>query len=148
MSRIKILEELGNNKFIVEIPNNDMPSSTTELVVAHDYIGFKNTTYTNNKDGSCNFNIRIPQYIQIGIREIIDIILPLLNNHKYCQQEHLKYTNKEGKIVDNYTWATDVIGYYNSELNQYMYAVRMPNETTFNHVTEEFFNKWIKPNLK
>lgn len=103
MQEAKIIDYLGENKFVVIIPPKvyDKNPDFDEVIVAHDYVMF---------GGSCNFQMdRKPDgtypyentvgasnwisshaYLQIGIREMIDVILPFLNNHEYLQKEHLK----------------------------------------------------------
>lgn len=45
--------------------------------------------------------------IQIPIRALIEVVLPLLNSHEYCQKEHLVF---EGK--PQYTCSETAITYY------------------------------------
>lgn len=99
----KIVGYLGDNKFVVQLPEekefNGNPS-VEQIQVAHDYVRFigdcsfemerdekGNYPYTPKK-GTCNW-VNSRGSVTISIRDMITMVLPFLNNHKYLQQQHI-----------------------------------------------------------
>ncbi len=101
----KIIDYLGDNKFVIQIPEEDLSKDNLpgqdKIQIAHDYVRFigpcsyqmeskENGKYPYKpKNGACNW-VSSRGSITIGIRDMIKIVLPLLNKHKYLQSEHIK----------------------------------------------------------
>lgn len=142
MTNVRLLEDLGNNKYLVEIePIERLKASATRIIMAHDYVGIKKVGYLTNKDGSTS-DIRIGEYIQISIRGFAKIILPFFNKHRYTQPEH--FIRKDGNA---YCYNIEVVSYYEEDKNELTYAVKLTGETEFTYVTEKFFEQFVKPTL-
>lgn len=99
----KIIDYLGENKYVVLLPEEkewDGNPDEIKIKIAHDYVEI---------EGSSDFEMNLVKgkypyetirgaanwrsskaSIQIPIRDMIDVVLPLLKNHSYLQQEHLK----------------------------------------------------------
>lgn len=130
---MKILENLGNNRYMIEIEQKEQLPS---ISIAHDYVRFYGQNYLTNPDNSVGpwFNTDVT----IQIRTMQQVILPLLNQHEYMQQEHLG-KRKDGSF--GYTYFDEFYSYYKD--GQEMVAVRLIGEREFTHVTKEFYNKFI-----
>mgnify|MGYP003580662095 CR=1 FL=1 len=97
MSDIKILEHLGGNKFVVELPLS-AKRPTTHVGIAHDYIqinGWTLATQVEQEDGRYPFEnssniLAIDQSLQIPILTVKQVLLPLLEEHKYLQDSHFQ----------------------------------------------------------
>lgn len=141
MKNIKLLDNLGNNKYLVEIQPIEKLKNVAHvrLIVAHDYMGIKNHSYLKDKDGSFT-DIAYEQYIQIPIRGFSKVILPFWNGHKYTQEIHFGKPNSP-----TYTYGTEIIAYY--EEKELRYAIRLNGEENFEYVTEKFFETFVKPTL-
>lgn len=144
---MKVIKQLSEDQFIVE--TEGFQNTVREIKVNHDFIEF----YGN---GIIRSDVDVKQgcmtsrslydsgvSIQIPIRDVITMILPHLNNHEYCQEQHL--LNPDGS--PNYTYTKSTIGYYDVTKKCHMVAIRLKGETAYSHVTLEFYNKFIKNNL-
>lgn len=103
---IKILKNLGDNKYEVEIPKVDKPLGFQEIgfAIVHDYAEFKDWTYLLNSDGSTS-DVKFWTRITIPIRDFVKFILPRINSHPYTQEEHLKdRIHTENDIYWNSEW--------------------------------------------
>lgn len=161
-----ILKNLGDNKYEVEIDPKNSDYRETAFGVVHDYVFFEGNIYHQNPDKSTNFDCVSQERIQIPIKAFIEIILPKLIEHKYCKPEHLKdrvYTEddtlwnskyaenkftgpryKKGDKYPAYSYQTMAVKYWDSEKQHMMVAVLEYGEKYFNHVTIEFYNKYVK----
>ena len=116
----------------------------------HEYVEFSGISYVEtNKPiltrfGSGGFISRhsfaVPAKIQIPIREMVEIILPKLNEHSCCQKEHL--LKPDGK--PNYTYYGSAIKYYDYQTKQYMIALREDDSADYVYMSESVFNKFYK----
>lgn len=71
------------------------------VVIAHDYVQFgrqtslfadiKCKTPLESNHAICSNVMPMYNEIQIPIRALIEVVLPLLNSHEYCQKEHLVF---------------------------------------------------------
>lgn len=111
MSEIKVLEVLGDNKYVVEIEPIDTNTYPTTFGVAHDYVLFSSWSYLyadkaifkHNTGGASNI-IPVPVKIQIPIKVMGDVILPVLNDSEYLKEDHYgRYGVYSDKIVQE--WA-------------------------------------------
>lgn len=95
---IKIIKQLGPTRFEVEIPLRDKTHNNITMAVVHDYIRFDTTICIQGESsvsldhghtgGNCNI-VFTDHSIQIPIAVMVNSILPALNEHKYCQPEHM-----------------------------------------------------------
>jgi len=107
---MQIINQLNDTDFVIRVE----PSKTkgTHIVVAHDYVNFFGTTsiatgdsYNKSLMGPnayCSNRIWIPTNLQIPIRSFVNCVLPVLNEHKYCQKEHAKNYSLYGHHVTFY----------------------------------------------
>lgn len=121
---MKITKQISDTKFEIELEPQDMRREQS-IIIAHDYVRFKGnsglqTEGTLTVDGPyawCSNWICAQQEVTIGIREMVQFVLPLLNKNEYCTEEHLL----QGDGTPNYTWGDDVIFFTeNGEEKVYM----------------------------
>lgn len=102
---MRITKQLSENEFVVKMDESDLKEYES-LVVAHDYVQFSQPhgymlssdfegKVTGKFAGAALNWIKAYQSVQIDIRDMIEIVLPLLNNHPNCQPEHLVTKNGE-----------------------------------------------------
>lgn len=149
---MRITKQISDKVYEVELTEFDFQKEF-QLTVAHDYIGFSGNQSLSTKDSNvklfgenqiCSNGITIGNYVQIPIRMFSQFVMSHLHKHEYLQPEHL--TDSEGK--NKYSYNNSVIKYYDVNQKCYMVAICLIGESTFNHVTLEFYNKFVKPNLK
>jgi hypothetical protein len=165
---IKILKELGDNKYEVEITPAEKPLGFQEVgfAMVHDYVEFTDWTHLQNLNGSTS-NVKFWTRMTIPIRDFVKFILPKINSHPYSQEEHLKdrihteddiywnsewqkgkYTSPRYKKGDNYpAYAEDnvIIKYW--ENKERKVAVRLRGETSYTIMTPKMF-EMIKDKLQ
>jgi len=172
-------DEQGNRKFIVEFPPEVRtmfnPTEKT-IVVAHDYVQISTRSHMyqqNRGDGTfpyknktvCNWVDDIPVSVQISIRDMIDIVLPFLNNHQYCQQEHIadrvhteddKYYKdynltepryKAGDKYPAYAYYGSAIKFYDPIEKQHKVAIRRTDQKNYDIISQDLYNS-IKDTLE
>lgn len=105
-----IIKQLSEDEFVIKMDDYDLDRHDS-VRIAHDYVQFSGRTYMNVKAStdwkpygkfkSVASNI-MGYYtdLQIPIRQFIKVILPFLNNSKYCQEAHI--TNEDGTPKYNY----------------------------------------------
>ncbi len=166
---MKIIEQINETDFVIRVEEKQ----DFQFVIQHDYIGFyKNQALLTaagvptltGRYAVCANVISIPCHCQIGIREMQDIIMPLLKEHEYMQADHLKdrfhdeddkYFKQHGLTEPRYKkgdpypaysyGGTTIIHYYKDK--QRMVAIQLAGEKTVNHVTKQFFDLHIKHTL-
>lgn len=155
---MKILKDLGDNKYEVEItPVERKKYRENNLLVAHDYVQFEGTDYFRREDLSIS-DVAFNTSIQIPIKAFFNVCLPFLKEHKYLQEYHFndrtwteddKYENppryKKGDKYPAYSYQNEVIKYWDGE--QYMVAVALHGEKHFNIMTLKFFNSFVKDKI-
>ena len=99
-----IIKQLSEDEFVIKMDDYDLDRHDA-VRIAHDYVQFSGKTYMNveapkdwkpyGKFKSIASNI-LGYYtdLQIPIRQFIKVVLPFLNNSKYCQEAHV--TNEDG----------------------------------------------------
>lgn len=115
---MKITKQISEDEFIIKMEEHDLKSYST-MRIAHNYVEFgdnmgieaENGVKLYGKFASCANWIRALHNVHISIRTLIKVVLPYLNNHKYCKEEHL--LTDDGK--PNYIWSTDPLFYYTEE---------------------------------
>ena len=174
----KIVGYLGDNKFVIQLPeekeSNGNPS-IDQIQVAHDYVRFVGDCsfqmergddgypYTP-KRGPANW-VNSRASVTIGIREMIDIVLPFLNGHKYLQQEHLadrihdrddEYFDqhglteprwKKGDKYPGYAFDASIIKFYDPARQMTMVSFRRNGEAHWETVSASLFAQ-IEDSLK
>lgn len=99
-----IIKQLSEDEFVIKMDDYDLDRQDS-VRIAHDYVQFSGKAYMNvetsldwrpyGKFKSVAANI-MGYYtdLQIPIRQFIKVVLPFLNNSKYCQEDHI--TNEDG----------------------------------------------------
>lgn len=97
---MKITKQISERKFEVELEDLDF-SREKRIIVAHDYVRFMGNSGMQTISGSnvplhtvntCANWIPMMQEVTIPIREMVKLILPFLNSHEYCNENHIKIT--------------------------------------------------------
>lgn len=112
-----IIKQLSEDEFVIKMDDYDL-NKRDAVRIAHDYVQFYSPTTIDIKQPQdwepygkfksvasnqiCNFSD-----IQIPIRDFVKVILPFLNNSKYCQESHI--TNEDGTPKYNYHDTTPLI---------------------------------------
>lgn len=112
-----IIKQLSEDEFVIKMDDYDLDRHDS-VRIAHDYVQFSGRTYMNVEEStdwkpygkfkSVASNI-MGYYadLQIPIRRFIKVILPFLNNNKYCQEAHI--TTEDGTLRYNYEGNTPLI---------------------------------------
>lgn len=170
MNNLKVVDQLSEDKIVVQLSPGTKDGQTLKIV--HDYIEIAGSTvlycepFYREKPlyglakNCCSNIIYINTSVQVPIRSAQQVLLPLLNNNKYLQSEHL--ADREYSEDDKYFAQKDLkeprykkgdkytaYSYYDQKVHYYkdgipMVAVLMSGESVFNHVTLEFYNKYCK----
>jgi len=155
MENFTVLEQLDDDRFVIEVTpiKQHIPD---RLVIAHDYVALTSTTggYRKNPMGKafkgpnaiCSNVISLRSTVQISIRDFVQVCLPILNAHSYCQEKHLALRNA-GTLDAYYGYASfpGKIEYFKD--NVLMVAFRCAKENVYNHVTKAFYEEFIVPKL-
>ena len=174
----KIIDYLGENKFVIQLPEEEEWNYTSKpetIQIAHDYVRFIGQSHIEMEhDGKGNYPyipksgasnlVRIESEVTISIREMIEVVLPLLKNHKYLQKEHIcdrvkleddKYFEqlglkeprwKKGDSYPGYAYQDGVIKYYDEDQKIWMIKFRRRNSKIYETVSVSTFNE-IKDSL-
>lgn len=106
-----IIKQLSEDEFVIKMDDYDLDRHDS-VRIAHDYVQFSSPVtidikqpqdwepYGRFKSIARNL-IHSYSDIQISIRDFVKVILPFLNNSKYCQEAHL--TNEDGTPKYNYS---------------------------------------------
>jgi hypothetical protein len=109
-----IIKQLSEDEFVIKMDDYDLRKHDA-VRIAHDYVQFYSPVTIDIKQPqdwepygrfkSIARNL-IHGYtdIQISIRDFVKVILPFLNNSKYCQEAHI--TNEDGTPRYDYHDAT------------------------------------------
>jgi hypothetical protein len=166
---MKIIEQISDNQFVIELEDKALKIKGKQLKIMHDYVQVSGiypiwaagdadkVPFTGPHSVAAN-TVNVPMTVQIGIRSMIKTVIPLLKDHEYLQEEHIAdrtYTEdssaergfKKGDIYTAYSYYDQIVEYYDGKARQSMVAVIMAGEKKPNHVTLEFFNKFIRPTL-
>lgn len=112
-----IIKQLSEDEFVIKMDDCDLRKHDA-VRIAHDYVQFYSPTTIDIKQSqdwepygrfkSIAIN-QIHSYsdIQIPIRDFVKVVLPFLNNSKYCQEAHL--TNEDCTPRYNYPDTTPLI---------------------------------------
>lgn len=168
---MRVIKSLGDGKFEIQMePKDKSTFRQCGFGVEHDYAWFDGTIHAKNLDGSTNFEVYIQDDVHIPIKAFIEVALPIILASKYAQPAHLedrihekddeywnsKYAEKEGlkgpryrkgDKYPAYSYQDVAISYWDGETKQKMVAVCLTGEKVFNHMTKQFFDKYVKNNL-
>lgn len=95
---MKITKQISERKFEVELEDLDF-SREKRIIVAHDYVRFMGNSGMQTISSSnvplhtvntCANWIPMMQEVTIPIREMVKLVLPFLNSHEYCNENHIK----------------------------------------------------------
>lgn len=112
-----IIKQLSEDEFVIKMDDYDLRKHDA-VRIAHDYVQFYSPTtidikqpqnwepYGRFKSIATN-QIHSYSDIQISIRDFVKVVLPFLNNSKYCQESHI--THKDGIPLYNYHDTTPLI---------------------------------------
>ena len=114
---MRVTKQLSEDEFVVKMDEADL-NENDSVLVAHDYVmfsanqGYMVDTKLDFKPygkyaGAASNWIKGRHQVQIGIRDMIAIVLPLLNKEPNCQPEHLV---QDGKPV--YTFNSSNLIFY------------------------------------
>lgn len=173
---MQIIKQIDENTFVISLENSDKIKGE-RITVAHDYVMFSGTTWIESGMKEplygphivCSNQLCVPTDIQIPIRAMHKVVMPILQEHKYMQPEHLadRVYDEDDQYWDHdfnkdlnlkgprylkgdkypaYAHYDQIIHYFKD--GKSMVAVMLSGEGEFNHVTKEFFDKFVKPNLK
>lgn len=172
MKGAKIIDYLGNNKFVVVLPEEeewDGNPREKHITIAHDYVqisGPCDIKMIPNDKGEYPYQVKsgISNYvksrasIQIGIREVKELLIPMLLESEYLQDERFKprVHNEDDRYFKDYgldkpRWKKG------DEYPPYAYSgaivrhngmvyFRRKGETVYSKVTSSVFND-IKDHL-
>jgi len=170
MNDLKVVDQLSEDKIVVQLVPRERRGQT--LKIAHDYIEIAGGTLLSCEPfyidkplygaakSCCSNIISINTSVQVPIRAAQQVLLPLLNEHKYLQSLHIadrehteddKYfaqkdlsepRYRKGDKYAAYSYCDQKIHYYKDGIS--MVAILMQGESVFNHVTLEFYNKFCK----
>ena len=141
---MKVIKQLAEDEFVVKMDEKDL-DTTESFIVAHDYVMFSDNMgimtcsdrfegkLTGKFKGGASNWIRCRSHVQIGIREMVDVVLPKLSQHEYCQQNHLFSDGKPCYIYDE-----GKIRYY--ENGKEMIAIRKRNSTEYIHIDKDTYD--------
>lgn len=141
---MKIIKQLSDDVFIVQMEQFDH-NQEKHIIVAHDYVrfldnsGIQSDYHCEPLTGPyerCSNWINAQHETTIDIRSMIQVVLPFLNKHEYCQKEHLLY--KDGSPA--YTWSNTPIFFY--EDGKEKVAVHESGETEIHIMTKEEYNQY------
>jgi hypothetical protein len=169
----------GKSQFVIELPEeveNDGSPVMERIKIAHDYVEFygacsfemksdKEGTYPYKSINGASNWLNSKASIQIGIREMYDVIIPLLLNSEYLQEEHFKpriYSEDDkyysqygydeprynkGDKYPAYVYFAAIVSYFDTNTNTSMVKFRRANSDVWETVTHELFVT-IRPSLK
>ena len=112
-----IIKQLSEDEFVIKMDDYDLDKHDV-VRIAHDYVQFSSpvtidikqpqdwTPYGRFKSIASNL-IHGYSDIQISIRDFVKVVLPFLNNSKYCQESHI--TEEDGTPRYNYYGTTPLI---------------------------------------
>jgi hypothetical protein len=169
---MKITKQLSDDEFVVKLEEQDKQRHFgCKIDVVHDYVAFssKGQLYSEGafslvENGRASGNtLSVFKCVQIPIKSMFKIVLPLLNSHPYLQEEHFKDRiydvddtyfkdhgqNKprylKGDKYPAYSYSNSIVRYWKE--NTPMIAFSMKGEKEYNHVTLKFFNEFVLPTL-
>lgn len=133
---MKIIKELGENRYEVELEAKDLAVTNlyareTEIIVMHDYVRFKESMSLTNPNGSLGPSIH--SQVTIPISSMIKVVMDRLKNAPEIRPEQLengRYSRLNEVIIDsNWTY------------------FKPAGEEDFMKIKTEIYYKHIRPGL-
>lgn len=143
---MEIIKQIDDDTFIVQLdPMDKLKSDVTHISIAHDYLQIGKNMGMTAKYGLtlsgpnvwCNNWINAYQAVQVPIRDVVEVLIPLLNQHPYCEPKHL--LKEDGN--PNYNWGESLIFFKNSPEGPQMVAYRAEGETEYVIMTKTTWDK-------
>ena len=143
---MEIVKEISDTRFEVELEKHDYEySNEINIRIAHDYVQFekvgsietdwRSIPSLQSKHAICSNRLPVFQQFQIPIRAFVEVMLPILNKHEYCQPEHLVYEDGKLAYLDKYNMVR-----YRNEKDENMIAVPQDDGTYF-HLPLSVYNR-------
>lgn len=132
-----ITKQISERKFEVELEDCDFEKEN-KIVIAHDYVRFVCNSGLSTKGAdvplhtvnTCGNWIPMKQSATIPIRQLVKVVLPLLNSHEYCTEKH---------IEGNYMWSQTPIIFYKDGVE--MIALREEKNPDFTVIPYSLYYK-------
>lgn len=151
---MRIIKRLADDIYEIQLDEQDMGKkyggpyiSENRLILAHDYVEIEGytTIYANsdvnmktdfNNALNCTF---VKTSVQVPIRAFQQVVLPLLNNSEYLQDEHFDIIPGVDGNPDymRYDWMNETIFYHKDGVA--MAAFKPKGERIFSHVTRKVY---------
>lgn len=108
---MRVTKQLSENEFVVRMDEDDL-NMNEGIVIAHDYVrffdnsgimtsnDFEGKIYGKYAKAASNW-IKARHETTIGIRDFINVALPLIKGDANCQEEHLTRENGEQAYTFN-----------------------------------------------
>lgn len=142
---MKIIRQISENRYEIEIENQNNVRGLRQIgmQIVHDYIAFSGKHWFRQEDNSSS-SVAAMVGIHMPIKTFIDVAMPLLLEHKYTKQDHLKEREdgKGGKYFP-YTETPQAFRYWDEVQKTMMVAFHRRGEAKINRVTIEVFNNYI-----
>ncbi len=140
------------DRVILELPLQPVYDNNPQsegIIIAHDYVRFSGSVCIQQSDdcpvketyGASNW-LYAQGSVTISIRDMYDIILPMLNKHKNLQAEHFKRGEE-----DAYCYNSCIMHFRDQDTRKLMVAFRRTGEVHWETITLDLFNT-IKHTLK
>lgn len=139
---MKIVKEISDTRFEVELEPRDYERKTIDLVIAHDYVQFgasmslftdhSSSMNLKSKHRYCCNAISIYNTVQIPIRAFVEVVLPILSDNEYCQSKHL--VCRDGSA--NYISETP-LRYYKDGVEM----IAIPDGSEYYHMPWKVYNR-------
>ena len=137
---MKFIEQLDDNRFVVELNEHDIQSEQLRVVVAHDYVSFV------GRDWHCtDLRIQGPHgisnvvhnraVVQIPIRVAQDLLRTILKR-EYLKPKHLKHSDGTPAYLDEGIRGTYC---YRTDEGVDMVAIEDPETGIFYHLPESLY---------
>ena len=151
---MNVICKIDDRKFVVEMEENELKYQLGEhIAVVHDYVNIVGSAYVGGKE-----NIYPRVALHLPIREMIQLVLPYLQEHPNMRREHLLQRDKDGVLRENYAYYEGDITLHGDETYQQRedgtlcqciskHYVRHTDETVY-HVTETKKGYILPKNLK
>lgn len=133
---MKVIEQIDNRRFIVEVEDTDLAVGATEVTLQHDYFRIERNDYLYAADGDIVTHTDNKQYMidgrpygntvpvkmqgTIGIREFQFVIENYFDEHPYLDKDHLVDEDDN----PDYTWNDGPFSVYDGAFKAHHYFYR------------------------
>lgn len=160
----KVIDYLGQytdengkvwDKVVIKLPPQEPWTKnppSTRIIIAHDYISFHGSmSIEQENDGKGNYPIKTLSgasnwihaegSMSIFIRDVYDIVLPLLSKHKYLQPSHFKTRREKDTSYEPYCYSSAIIEFYDDDRQEWMVSFRRKGSDKWETVSLSLFNQ-------